>query len=70
VYHGSVGGLAPVQAWIAESNQDNANLGYSVATAGDVNGDGFSDVIVGALYYSNGQTREGRALVFQGSAGG
>ena len=41
-----------------------------MATAGDVNGDGFSDVIVGALGYDNGQPDEGRAYVYHGSASG
>src|SRR5687768_7086180 len=33
--------------WKAEGNQPNASFGASVATAGDVNGDGYDDVIVG-----------------------
>ena len=70
VYHGSAGGLSATPNWTAESNQASARFGYSVATAGDVNGDGYADVIVGALYYSNGQTSEGRAFVYHGSAGG
>jgi hypothetical protein len=70
VYHGSPGGLATLPVWIAESNQEGAFLGWSVGTAGDVNGDGFSDVIVGAPGYDNGETDEGRALVYHGSAGG
>jgi len=41
-----------------------------VATAGDVNGDGYSDVIVGAEQYDNGEADEGRAFVFVGSAAG
>ncbi|HVN39423.1 MAG TPA: integrin alpha [Myxococcota bacterium] len=53
-----------------ESNQANANLGYSVASAGDVNGDGYADVIVGADAYDAGQTDEGAAFVFLGSASG
>jgi hypothetical protein len=69
VYEGSSLGLATSPAWTAESNQVGANLGISVATAGDVNGDGFSDVIVGAHQYDNGQTNEGRAFVYHGSAG-
>ena len=57
-------------AWTVEANQVGAALGISVATAGDVNGDGFSDVIVGAFLYDNGQTNEGRAFVYHGSATG
>jgi hypothetical protein len=57
-------------AWIANGNQDGANLGISVGTAGDVNGDGFADVIMGAYLYDNGQNNEGRAFVYLGSAAG
>ena len=70
VYHGSAAGLATSPAWTAESNQAQAWFGNSVATAGDVNGDGFSDVIVGAWQYSNGEGQEGRAVVYHGSAAG
>ncbi|MFN8242848.1 MAG: FG-GAP-like repeat-containing protein [Ferruginibacter sp.] len=70
VYHGSASGLSTTPAWQAESNQINAQFGISVASAGDVNGDGYSDVIVGANGYSNGQTGEGAAFVYQGSASG
>ncbi|MFH0980802.1 MAG: integrin alpha [Planctomycetota bacterium] len=70
VYHGSASGLSAAANWTAEGNQDGANFGTSVATAGDVNGDGRSDVIVGAPYYDNGQPDEGRAFVYHGSASG
>ncbi|MDH5566121.1 MAG: integrin alpha [Myxococcales bacterium] len=53
-----------------ESNQADATLGVSVAGAGDVNGDGYDDVIVGADWYDAGQTYEGAAFVFLGSASG
>jgi hypothetical protein len=69
-YHGSAAGLGLTPAWTAESNQAGAFFGWSVATAGDVNGDGFSDVIVGAMGYDNGQLDEGRAYVYHGSASG
>jgi hypothetical protein len=67
VYLGSASGLSATSAWTAESNQANAYFGYPVGTAGDVNGDGYSDVIIGASYYDNGQTDEGRAYVYLGS---
>ncbi len=70
VYHGSAGGLATAADWTAESNQAEAHFGYSVGTAGDFNGDGYDDVVVGAIYYDNGQIDEGRAFVYFGSAGG
>jgi hypothetical protein len=70
VYHGSASGLSTTPNWTAESNQVNAQFGYSVASAGDVNGDGFSDVIVGAFGFSNGEASEGAAFVYHGSANG
>ena len=56
--------------WIGESDQDNAGLGYALSTAGDVNGDGYSDLIVGAPWYDAGQTDEGAAFVYYGSSTG
>jgi hypothetical protein len=70
VYHGSATGLSTTPNWTAESNQVGAQFGNSVASAGDVNGDGFSDVIVGARFFDNGETDEGRAFVYHGSATG
>ena len=67
VYHGSAGGLPATADWTAESNQAGARLGFSVSTAGDVNGDGYADVIVGVSYYDSGQTNQGRACVYYGN---
>ena len=41
-------------------------FGYSVSTAGDVNGDGYSDVIVGAYQNDAGGTDAGRAYIYFG----
>jgi hypothetical protein len=64
-----VAGLSSSAQWIVESNQVNAQFGRSVAGAGDVNGDGFSDVIIGAPTYDNGQSDEGRAFLYYGNGG-
>ena len=82
VYYGSgsglpytnCGGLAdgiahPCEAaWQVESDSYGARLGWAVAGAGDVNNDGYDDVIVGAPYFTNGASFEGIAYVFHGSA--
>jgi PKD repeat protein len=70
VYHGSASGPSATANWTVESNQADAWLGAWVDTAGDVNGDGFADVVVGAPRYTNGQEEEGRAFVYHGSATG
>jgi len=70
VYHGSLSGLAPSPAWVAEGDQDNARFGFALGTAGDVNGDGYSDIVVGAPFYDNGEDNEGRAYVYEGSPTG
>ena len=44
-------------------------FGISVASAGDVDNDGFDDLIVGALYNDAGGNDAGRAYVFSGQTG-
>jgi hypothetical protein len=77
VWHGSqndinqdVNGEPTNAAWLVDSDQEHANLGFSVSTAGDVNGDGYADVIVGAHQYTNGQAHEGAAWLYHGSTTG
>jgi hypothetical protein len=70
VYPITIDPLATSAAWTAEGDQANAQFSYSVATAGDVNGDGYSDVIIGAPYFDGGQTDEGKVFVYLGSATG
>ena len=53
-----------------ESNQLGADFGISVSGAGDVNNDGFDDVIVGAHLYDGNLGNEGAAFVFLGSGSG
>ncbi len=69
-YYGSATGLAATAGWTAESNQSDALMGFSVASAGDFNGDGYGDIVIGIPLYDNGQTNEGRATVYSGSAAG
>ena len=53
-----------------EINVGFSELGRSVASAGDVNNDGFADVILGASLFDNGEGDEGGAFIFHGSASG
>ncbi|GGM84416.1 hypothetical protein GCM10010967_15330 [Dyadobacter beijingensis] len=69
VFPGTAGGLS-LAATVLQSNQDNAQAGFSVSSAGDVNKDGYSDVLVGVPYYDAGQTDEGVVFLHLGSANG
>jgi hypothetical protein len=71
VYHGSATGLKPLPSWSFESNQTECQVGWSVASAGDVNGDGYDDVLVASEFCGTGApNREGRVYLFLGSASG
>ncbi len=56
----------PALRTLIESNQEFARLGNDVASAGDVNGDGYDDIVVGAQFYDDGEASEGGAFVFLG----
>ncbi|MGH7723826.1 MAG: integrin alpha [Candidatus Eiseniibacteriota bacterium] len=43
-------------------------LGYSVAGAGDVNQDGYDDLLIGAPFHEGGGTNRGQAYVFLGGS--
>ena len=70
VYHGSAQGINTTAAITLEGNQAAAELGFSLAPAGDINGDGFDDIIAGAPFYTNSQNAEGAVFVFHGSMSG
>jgi hypothetical protein len=70
LYYGGPTGPTGPAAWTFSGANSNAGLGRSVASAGDTNGDGFSDVIIGAPNATVTKTYEGQALLFLGSASG
>lgn len=70
VFHGSPAGFPESPSWSVEANQAHARLGTSAASAGDVNGDGFPDLVVGAMVADRHFPDEGFAGVFYGSKKG
>jgi hypothetical protein len=73
VYFGSSSGLSAQPDW-SYSHQNNEGfsscLGLSVAGAGDVNNDGYDDLLVGAPFYPTDSSGQGKAYLFRGSSSG
>lgn len=61
VYFGPVSTSSTTVILTGENTGDN--FGYAVSNAGDVNGDGFPDILVGAKGYDNGR---GKAYIYYG----
>lgn len=67
LYRGKPDGIEDAPTWIFIGDADTGKLGASLAGVGDVNGDGFDDVVVGVPgAFSN----KGQALVFHGAPTG
>jgi len=67
LFLGGLQGLSYVSTWWAESDEAGAHFGYSIDNAGDVNGDGLEDLIVGAPESDSGSGLNGRAFIWYGS---
>jgi hypothetical protein len=71
LFTGGPGGLSAAPAWTFVGAQSAAATGTAVAPAGDVNGDGYADVIVGSpLHNAPGGQDHGRVDLFYGGANG
>jgi signal transduction histidine kinase len=66
-FYGSSSGLPEIPDWQVQADVPLSDLGFTVGAAGDVNGDGFGDLIVGQSYFSGDHELAGRALVYFGS---
>jgi hypothetical protein len=67
VFYGSSSGFDTAPGWTAEGNLANANLGWTVSAAGDINNDGYSDVVAGA---PGANSNKGAIFIYYGSASG
>jgi hypothetical protein len=70
VFFGSALGLSANADWVATSDQAGASFGAAVAGAGDVNADGYEDLLVGALQYDAPASEQGMAFLYHGSGTG
>ncbi len=72
VYHGSASGLNTAPNWTIVGTYQYAYLGTSVAAAGDLDGDGFDEVIIGADGQGFGSLTgvAGQAIIVRGSSSG
>src|SRR6185295_2165171 len=69
IFYGSASGLGHVAHPIErEGHPRTKGYGHAVGTAGDVNGDGYDDVIVGTFWYDAIPLQ--RAYLYLGSAAG
>ncbi len=70
LFYGSASGLSTSPAWFVTGDTSNTAFGHSVAGAGDVNGDGYDDLLIGNPGYKVAGVSRGRALLYLGSASG
>ncbi|MCD4748684.1 MAG: integrin alpha, partial [Thermoanaerobaculales bacterium] len=68
VYPITIDPLLSSASWTADGTQGSAAFGATVATAGDIDGDGYADILIGASDFDNGQSNEGRVYLYRGSA--
>ncbi len=70
LYPGGPAGLPALASWRDGADQVGAELGYAMAFVGDVNGDGFGDVVATARSWDGPSSDVGGVFLYLGSAAG
>ena len=70
VYYGPISGSMPSVTLPSPTGEPGAKFGFSLSLAGDVDADGYSDLVVGAPHADNGQTDEGNVYLYFGGPTG
>lgn len=70
VYYGAPNGLEAAARWSYSGHSADSGLGYSLGAVGDVNGDGWSDLLIGQPGMGPLFTQRGGAYVFLGGPNG
>ena len=69
-YPGTASSIGNTPLWTSDGGGEpvaNAKFGFSVSAGGDVNGDGYSDVLVGSPYRTVDVTADGKVYLFSGA---
>ena len=69
IYAGGPSGLSTTPFWSTIGDTGEGRFGHCVASAGDVNGDCFDDVIVGQPGREDSPNYQGKAFIFLGASG-
>lgn len=69
IYYGSASGISETPSATFPGSATEA-LGCAIGNAGDTNGDGFDDIVVGAIMYNGAGSERGAVYVYTGSATG
>ncbi len=70
IYYGSEDGLSDLPGWSRYGEHDSSGFGRCVSIHGDVNGDGFDDVLVGSHQYTLTKLNEGKVYFYPGGPDG
>ena len=68
-FYGSTNGLNAAADWQTDGD-GTQYLGHAVSGIGDVNGDGFADILIASPYYDYGSGNEGLVAIYYGAGEG
>jgi hypothetical protein len=66
-FFGCANGIASQPVWLAEGNKNDTYFGFAVDGAGDTNGDGYADVVIGAPTFRIVELNKGAAFLYFGT---